>query len=46
MIGAVEPSSTGIYEAVVALSRFIAGRTELRSLLSGVVESVRRICPV
>ena len=29
--------------AVIALSRSIAGRTDLRSLLSGVAESVRRI---
>ena len=43
MIGAVEASSTEIYEAVVALSRSIAGRTDLRSLLSGVAESLRRI---
>ena len=43
MIGAVEASSTDIYEAVVALSRSIAGRTDLRSLLSGVGESLRRI---
>ena len=43
MIGAVEASSTEIYEAVVALSRSIAGRTDLRSLLSGVGESLRRI---
>jgi GAF domain-containing protein len=43
MIGAAEASSTEIYEAVVALSRSIAGRTDLRSLLSGVGESLRRI---
>ena len=43
MIGAVEASSTDIYEAVIALSRSIAGRTDLRSLLSGVGESLRRI---
>ena len=43
MIGAVEASSTDIYEAVIALSRSIAGRTDLRSLLSGVAESLRRI---
>ena len=43
MIGAVEASSTDIFEAVVALSRSIAGRTDLRSLLSGVGESLRRI---
>jgi len=30
-------------EAVIALSRSIAGRTDLRSLLSGVAESLRRI---
>ena len=43
MIGAVEASSTEIYEAVVALSRSIAGRTDLRSLLEGVAESLSRI---
>ena len=43
MTGTVEASSTDIYEAVVALSRSIAGRTDLRSLLSGVAESLRRI---
>jgi formate hydrogenlyase transcriptional activator len=43
MIGAVGASSTDIYEAVVAFSRSIAGRTDLRSLLSGVAESLRRI---
>jgi formate hydrogenlyase transcriptional activator len=36
-------SSTEIYEAVVALSRSIAGRGDLGSLLSGVGESLRRI---
>jgi len=43
MIGAVGASSTEIYEAVVALSRSIAGRTDLRSLLEGVAESLSRI---
>ena len=43
MTGPVGASSTDIYEAVVALSRSIAGRTDLRSLLSGVAESIRRI---
>src|ERR1051325_5447888 len=43
MIGAVGASSTNIYEAVVALSRSIAGRTDLRSLLAGAAESLRRI---
>jgi formate hydrogenlyase transcriptional activator len=43
MIGAVGASSTDIYEAVVALSRSIAGRTDLRNLLSGVAEALRRI---
>ena len=43
MIGAVAASSTEIYKAVVALSRSIAGRTDLRSLLSGVAESLRPI---
>ena len=31
MIGTVEASSTDIYEAVVALSRSIAGRTDLEA---------------
>jgi formate hydrogenlyase transcriptional activator len=42
-IGAVEVSSTEIYEAVLALSRSIAGRSDLDALLSGVTESVARI---
>ena len=45
MTAGVEASSTNIYEAVVALSRSIAGRTDLRSLLSGVAESLCRIVP-
>jgi transcriptional regulator with GAF, ATPase, and Fis domain len=40
MIGAC---STDIYEAVVALTRSIVGRTDLRSLLSGVAEALGRI---
>jgi len=32
-----------LYQAVIALSRLIAGRTDLRSLLSGVAESLRQI---
>jgi len=43
MIGAVEASSTDINEAVIALSRSIAGRADLSSLLSGVAESLGRI---
>jgi formate hydrogenlyase transcriptional activator len=43
MIGPVGASSTDIYEAVIALSRSIAGHTDLRSLISGVAESLRRI---
>ena len=43
MIGALGASPTDIYEAVVALSHSIAGRTDLRSLLSGVAESLGRI---
>ena len=42
MIGAAA-STTDIYRAVVALSRSIAGRTDLRSLLVGVAESLRPI---
>jgi formate hydrogenlyase transcriptional activator len=40
MNGAVAASSTEIYKAVVDLSRSIAGRTDLRSLLTGVAESI------
>ena len=36
-------SSNKVYEAVVALSRSIAGRTDLDSLVSGVAESLRPI---
>jgi len=43
MIGVMAASSSDIYEAVLALSRSIAGGTDLRSLLSGVAESLRRI---
>ena len=43
MIAAVAASPTEIYRAVVALSRSIAGRTDLRSLLLGVAES---LCPI
>ena len=39
----IEASSTELYEAVVGLSRSIAGRTDLEALLSGVGESLRRI---
>jgi transcriptional regulator with GAF, ATPase, and Fis domain len=39
----VVASSTDIYDAVVALSRSIAGRSDLESLLSGVGESLRRV---
>ena len=43
MIAPMAASATDIYEAVVALSRSLAGRTDLRSLLAGVAESLRRI---
>jgi formate hydrogenlyase transcriptional activator len=43
MNAAVETSSTEIYEAVVALSRSIAGRRDLEGLLSGVAEALRGI---
>ena len=43
MIGAAAASSTDIYRAVIDLSRSIAGRTDLRSLLSGVADSLRPI---
>lgn len=43
MIAPVGVSSSDIYEAVLALSRSIAGRTDLRSLLVGVSESLARI---
>src|SRR5690242_2592458 len=38
-----EATSTAIYEAVIALSRSIAGRSDIESLLAGVSESLRRI---
>jgi len=37
------PSTTDIYEAVMALSRFLAGRVDLQGLLTGVAESLCRI---
>src|ERR1700722_14028410 len=43
MIGPVGASPSEIYEAVLSLSRSIAGRTDLEALLSGVRESLRRI---
>jgi formate hydrogenlyase transcriptional activator len=43
MAGAVRANYTDIYEAVVVLSRSLAGRTDLRSLLSGVSDSLCRI---
>ncbi len=42
-IDAVDTPSSDIYEAVLALSRSIAGRSDLESLLSGVGGSIRRI---
>jgi formate hydrogenlyase transcriptional activator len=43
MITAVGASPSDIYEAILALSRSIAGRNDLSSLLSGVAESLQRI---
>ncbi len=43
MIGAMAATPGEIYEAVLALSRSIAGRTDLDALVSGVAESLRRI---
>jgi formate hydrogenlyase transcriptional activator len=43
IIQAVGASASEIYEAVLSLSRSIAGRTDLEVLLSGVRESLRRI---
>ncbi len=43
MIGTVSASPSDIYEAVLALSRSIAGRNDLESLLSGVEQSLRRV---
>src|SRR5208337_3860088 len=43
IITPVGASQSDIYEAVLALSRSIAGRNDLQSLLSGVAESLRRI---
>ena len=41
--GANGAGREALYKAVIALSRSIAGHTDLRSLLSGVAESLRRI---
>ena len=41
--GANGDGKDALYKAVMTLSRSIAGRTDLRSLLSGVAESVRHI---
>jgi formate hydrogenlyase transcriptional activator len=46
MIAAVRASSSDIYEAVMAMSRSIAGRNDLGSLLSGVAECLQRIVAV
>jgi formate hydrogenlyase transcriptional activator len=43
MIAPMAAQASDIYEAVVALSRSLAGRTDLRSLLAGVADSLRRI---
>src|SRR5580693_8497013 len=43
MIGTMPATANEIYEAVLSLSRSIAGRTDLEALLSGVGESLRRI---
>lgn len=43
MICTMGASASEIYEAVLSLSRSIAGRTDLAALLSGVGESLRRI---
>jgi len=43
MIASVGASANDVYEAVLALSRSIAGRDDLGSLLSGVAESLQRI---
>src|SRR5580700_3593074 len=43
MIGTMRASASEIYDAVLSLSRSIAGRTDLPALLSGVRESLRRI---
>lgn len=43
VIGRMGASSNELYEAVLALSRSIAGRTDLDALVSGVATSLRRI---
>jgi formate hydrogenlyase transcriptional activator len=43
IIAPVGASSSDVYEAVLALSRSIAGRDDLGSLLSGVAECLQRI---
>ena len=43
MIGAMEASSSDLYQAILTLSRSIAGHTDLESLLSGAAEPLRQI---
>jgi formate hydrogenlyase transcriptional activator len=43
MIAPMAVPAISLYEAVAALSRSLAGRTDLRSLLAGVADSLRRI---
>lgn len=43
MIESVGASSSQIYEAVLALSRSIAGHSDLESLLAGVAKSLRQV---
>ncbi len=43
MTAAVSASANDIYEAVLALSRSVASRTDLESLLAGMAESLRRV---
>src|SRR5438477_11277928 len=43
MIAPMAAPSTSLYEAVAALSRSLAGRTDLISLLAGVADALRRI---
>ena len=43
MIGTMRASASEFYNAVLSLSRSIAGRTDLPALLSGLRESLRRI---
>ena len=43
IIAPMAAPSTSLYEAVAALTRSLSGRTDLRTLLAGVADALRRI---